>query len=90
MVKKSNGTLGRTVFPSGVHPPYPYPLFIVVFFKVLFQDVWNGEHVDAVVGGVAADYRSADVLQAERLLAVDGIGQERLEEHARVGVLVVL
>ena len=57
---------------------------------MLFQSVWNGKHVNAVIGGAAAYGRSADVLQAEGLCAVDGVGQQRLEEHAGVGVLVVL
>lgn len=62
----------------------------MVFFQVLFQSIWNGKHINAIVGGTAAYDRSADVLQAEGLCAVDGIGQQGLEEHAGVGVLVVL
>lgn len=77
-------------FPPGVHSPYAHSLFIVVFFQVLFQSIWNGKHVNAIIGGAAAYDRSADVLQAERLCAVDRVGEERLEEHAGVGVLVVL
>ncbi|TNN73214.1 hypothetical protein EYF80_016545 [Liparis tanakae] len=56
---------------------------------VLFQSIWNGKHVNAIVGGAAADDRSADVLQGEGLCAVDGVGQQGLEEHAGVGILVV-
>lgn len=62
----------------------------MVFFQVLFQSIWNGKHVNAIIGGAAADGRSANVLQRKRLCAVNGVGQQGLEEHARVGVLVVL
>lgn len=77
-------------FPPGIHSPYTYSLLIVVFFQVLFQSIWNGKHVNAIIGGAAAYGRSADVLQGEGLCAVDGVGQQGLEEHAGVGVLVVL
>lgn len=57
---------------------------------MLFQSVWNGEHIDAVISGAAADGRPADVLQREGLRAVDGVRQQGFKEHAGVGVLVVL
>lgn len=69
-------------FPPCVHSPYSHSLLVVVFFQVLFQSVWNGQHIDAVVGGAAADGRPAHVLQREGLRAVDGVGQQRLKEHA--------
>ncbi len=57
---------------------------------MLLQSVGQRQSVDAVVRGSAADDGAADALQAEGLRAVDGVRQQRLEEHARVGVLVVL
>ena len=77
-------------FPPGIHSPYTYSLLIMVFLQVLFQSIWNGKHVNAIIGGAAAYNRSADVLQAKGLCAVYGVGQKGLEEHAGIGVLVVL
>lgn len=76
-------------FPPGVHPANTHPLFIVVFFQMLFQSIRNGKHVDAVICGAAVDDSTADVLQTEWLHAMNGVGKQGLEEHARVGILVV-
>ncbi len=57
---------------------------------MLLQSAGQRQSADAVVRGSVANHGAADALQAKGLGAVDGVRQQRLEEHARVGVLVVL
>lgn len=76
-----------SLLPPGVEAAHAHPLLVVVLLEVLLQGVGDGQGADAVVAGVVADDGAADVLQAEGLRAVHRRGQQRLKEHAGVGVL---
>ncbi len=54
----------------------------MVLLQMLLQSAGQRQSADAVVRGSAADHGAADALQAKGLRAVDGVRQQRLEEHA--------
>lgn len=84
-----NHTLKFSLPPS-VESSYPNPLLVVIFLQVLLKGVRDGQGTDAIVRGAAANDGTTDVLEAERPSAMDGVREKWLEEHARVGVLVML
>lgn len=81
---------GHLSLPPRVQTPNTYALLVVVLLQVLLQRIGKRQCVDAVVRGAAADDGATDVLQAEGLRPVDGVRQQGLEEHAGIGILVVL
>lgn len=79
-----------TSLPPRVQSANAHALLVMVLLQVLLERVGQRQCVDAVVRGAAANGSAADVLQAKGLYPVDGVREQRLEEHAGVGILVVL
>lgn len=65
-------------------------MFVVVLFQVHLERLGQIESIHSVVRNVTADHSPAEVLQGERGIPVERKGQRRLEEHAQLGVLVVV
>ena len=65
-------------------------LLVVVVFEVLLEGLGQRHEVDPVIRTAVADGCSAQVLERERKVAVQGQGQHGLEEHAAARVFVVL
>lgn len=73
-----------------VQGPVSYPLSVVVLFQIGFERFRQTQIVDPIVGGVADDRRSAQLLQGEYEFPVQRVGEHRLEEHHAGGIFVVL
>ena len=82
--------LGNLRHLGHLKAPHSHPLLVVVLPGVLLEAAGQGEVGDAVVAGVAADGGPGELLQGGRVGPGQRGGQHGLEEHAEVGVLVVL
>ena len=65
-------------------------MFVVVLAQVLLERLGQCELADVVVGAVVVDDGAGELLQTEAVAPVDRMEQHRLEEHAAVGVFVML
>ena len=64
-------------------------LLVMVVFEVVFQGLGQRYEVDSIVCAAVADGSSAQVLEREGKVAVEGQGQHGFKEHTTAGILVV-